>query len=102
MSFLMVYITHPDEETAKQISNELIRNKIVACANIFPMASAYWWKGEIMSENEWVSIVKTTKERWLQLEEKVSEIHPYEVPCIVYWEVSANQSYETWIQNEVG
>jgi len=27
----------------------------------------------------------------------VERIHPYEVPCIVKWEVEANVSYEKWI-----
>ena len=102
MRFALVYITHPGEETAREISNLLLEKRLIACANIFPITSAYWWQGAIQREGEWVSIVKTSLDKWDLLKEEVLRIHPYEVPCILKMEVEANEAYYQWIKAQVG
>jgi len=71
MSFIIVYITHSSEANAQKIANHLIEKKMVACANIFPIKSAYWWKGQIGNDDEWVSIVKTIPQIWETLQKKL-------------------------------
>ncbi len=97
MAFLLFYITHPDEKTARDISNHLVEQQLAACANIFPISSAYWWQGSVQQEDEWVSIVKTRIDLEQRLEEEVEKIHPYQVPCLMRVEVRANAAYERWI-----
>ncbi len=101
MAFIAVYITHESQSAAQKVVDDLLSKKIVACANLFPMSSAYWWQGSIAHEKEWVSIVKTIPENWAWLERTIERIHPYDVPCIMKMEVSANQAYENWIKEEV-
>lgn len=102
MSFIAVYITFPTQPAAKKIVRLLIEKKIVACANILaPMESVYWWKDEIQDDKEWIAIVKTTPDNWEKLKTTVEDIHPYDVPCIMRLDVSANDSYEAWIKKEV-
>ncbi len=101
MSFSIIYITHAGEKEAKTLSDLLLHKKVIACANLFPITSAYWWQGTIEHEGEWVSIVKTTNKKWKVVEQLVLEHHPYEVPCILRMEVSANDSYEKWISDSI-
>ncbi|MEL6655968.1 MAG: divalent-cation tolerance protein CutA [Bacteroidota bacterium] len=101
MSFLLFYITHPDRATAERISGELVTQKLVACANCFPIESAYWWEGAVAQEGEWVSLVKTTLAKENKVEEYVQKVHPYTTPCILRMEVRANAAYEQWIQDSV-
>gem|GEM_PF-5063711 len=56
MPFLTFYITHPDEATARRIAGELVQERWAACANIFPIHSAYWWNGAVQNDAEWVSV----------------------------------------------
>ncbi|MCC7464667.1 MAG: divalent-cation tolerance protein CutA [Saprospiraceae bacterium] len=98
MPFLLFYITHPDEATAQRISSQLVERRLAACANIFPMSSAYWWQGAVQQEGEWVSVLKTRLELESALEQAVKEWHPYEVPCILRFEVRANEAYEKWVE----
>jgi periplasmic divalent cation tolerance protein len=100
MPFSLIYITHPDRETARIISSRLIDERLVACANIFPMESAYWWEGAVRQEGEFVSIVKTRNDLVEKVQQVVEQSHPYEVPCILRFEVTANQAYEKWIQEQ--
>ena len=101
MSFILVYITHPSEKEALKVSNQLVEQKYVACSNVFPITSAYWWNGVVENEKEWVSIVKTVPENWEAVQSSVMEIHPYEVPCIMKFDVEANEAYEKWIRDSV-
>ncbi len=98
MSFIIIYITHSSEENAQKIADQLLQKKLVACANIFPIKSMYWWNGNIENENEYVSIVKTKPELWEILQKEIKTIHPYDVPCIMKIEAEANEEYEKWIR----
>jgi periplasmic divalent cation tolerance protein len=101
MPFLMFYITHADEKHAADLCHQLLENRLIACANLFPVRSAFWWNGALENEQEWVSVVKTTVALKEALEKEILRVHPYEVPCITCWEVSANKSYEDWIESSV-
>ena len=96
--FLLFYVTHPDEATARRISESLVSQRLAACANVFPIQSAYWWDGAVQQEGEWVSILKTRTALESTLEKAIQEIHPYEVPCILRFEARANEAYEKWIE----
>ena len=97
MPFLLFYITHPDEPTARRIADLAVQQRLAACANIFPIASTYWWAGSIQTEAEWVSILKTRPELEQALEDCIRAAHPYDVPCLLRFEVRANAAYEQWI-----
>ena len=98
MPFLVFYITYPDEATARSISENLVTQRLAACANVFPIQSAYWWEGAVQQEGEWVSILKTSVDLETALEKAILEIHPYETPCITRFEARANAAYEKWIE----
>ncbi|VVB59110.1 Divalent-cation tolerance protein CutA [uncultured archaeon] len=100
MGFIIVYITHKNLEEAKKIAGHLLGKRLIACANFFPIESAYRWKGKIESVHEVVSIVKTKSENWEKVKEEVARIHPYDVPCIMKIGVEANDKYEKWIEDE--
>lgn len=101
MSFALIYITHANEAEAMRVSQHLLTQKLVACANIFPITSAYWWQCAIQNEAEWVSIVKTPLEKYESVKMEVEKVHPYEVPCILKITVEANEAYEKWIRDSV-
>ncbi len=101
MAFSMLYVTHSAEAEARQLCDQLIERKLIACSNIFPMSSAFWWKGGVARESEWVSIVKTTNEAWTIVRQVIEALHPYEVPCIIRLEAVANEAYEDWIRESV-
>ncbi|MEQ1745526.1 MAG: divalent-cation tolerance protein CutA [Saprospiraceae bacterium] len=99
MAFLIFYVTHPDEATARRIGTQLVEERLAACANVFPVSSAYWWDGAVQQDNEWVSVLKTRTELEAALEAAILRIHPYDVPCILRFEACANTGYEQWIRD---
>jgi periplasmic divalent cation tolerance protein len=100
MAFLLVYITYPDLKTAQVIVKKLLKNKLIACANIFPIQSIYLSNSSIKNDNEFVSILKTSSKNWSKLQLNVKKLHPYRIPCIIKFNVNSNKSFESWINNE--
>lgn len=100
MTFILIYITHPNAKEAKRVCGELLEKRLIACANYFPIESSYWWKGKVEHGKEIVSIVKTRKENWTKVKKAVEALHPYETPCIMRLDVSSNKSYSDWIKRE--
>jgi len=97
---IVFYVTFPDMETAQEIGEKLIMNKVIACANYTSTHSVYMWEKNLVKEPEIVAHFKTSNKNRNITHEKILEMHPYEVPCILSWEVIANKDYEKWIENE--
>ncbi|HRI29183.1 MAG TPA: divalent-cation tolerance protein CutA [Chitinophagales bacterium] len=100
MPIIAVYITHANTEQAQKLVQALLQKRLIACANIFPIQSAYFWQGEQVNDSEVVSLVKTRTEYWQPLMEAVKQLHPYQTPCILRFDVNANPDYEQWIYTE--
>ena len=73
---ITVYVTYPNLKEAKKITNHLLKKKLVACANFWPIKSMYWWKGKIENDNEVVAILKTRKENWNKVKTEIKKMHP--------------------------
>ena len=97
---LVVFSTFPDEATARSICAALVEEGFVACANILPqVTSIYRWQGELKEEGETLAILKLPAEGFTALEEKLTALHPYEVPEIVAMPVAAvNAGYLAWVR----
>ena len=100
--FCVVYTTAPDYQVAKDISQKLVEQKLVACANIFAqMTSVYAWEGKIEATKEVSIVLKTQQALVAKLEAKVKELHPYATPCLVVLPiVGGSDEYLSWIRSE--
>lgn len=80
----VVLITAPDLETARTLARALVSSGTIACANLVPgVESIYRWRGAVEEAREVLLVAKTTAARLAELEARVSELHPYEVPELV-------------------
>lgn len=84
MDFSVVYVTAKDEEEARKIANHLLEKRLIACANMFPIKSLYWWKDAIESGNEVALIMKTHNRHKESIISEVKALHSYEMPCIEF------------------
>jgi periplasmic divalent cation tolerance protein len=97
---LLAYTTHATLADAQNCIAHLLQLRLVACANIMPIQSSYWWQGDIVNENEIVVLFKTRPDLKAALTNEITQIHPYQVPCIMTWEVEANEAYQKWIEEQ--
>ena len=97
----LVYITCKDRKEAEKISMHLLKKRIIACANIFPIKSMYWWNNKIAKHNENVIIAKTSNKNFKKVENEIKKMHSYEIPCIIKIDAAANSDYEAWAKKEL-
>ncbi len=100
MKSIAIYTTFPSNSEAKKIVNFLLKNKLIACANFFPVTSSYWWRGKIINDREVVAILKTTSKNWPGIKAEIKKMHSYEMPCIEKIKIEANEDCERWIKGE--
>jgi len=100
--FIFVYITAKDFEEARKIARHLLEKKLIACANIFPIRSMFWWEGKIEECVEFAIICKTKAEKFKELREEVKKIHSYSVPCICSFVIEEGlREFLEWIEEAV-
>jgi periplasmic divalent cation tolerance protein len=101
---LLALSTFPDQETAREISNELVTKKLAACANILPgVESIYRWKEKIETGNETLVLFKLSEDRQSAFQEKLGSLHPYEVPEIIFIPISSGlPEYLRWVTENCG
>jgi periplasmic divalent cation tolerance protein len=100
---LLVFVTTPDQETAKLIGTALVEKKIAACANIIPgLRSIYRWEGEVHDETEVMMVIKSRETLFdPDLIKCVKELHPYQVPEIIAVPIKMGEkAYLDWILQE--
>ena len=98
MKPVMIISTYPNKKSISKISNDLIKNKIIACVNISKIDSIYSWNGKIQNSPEYIAIFKTVTKNKTKLKKVIAETHPYDVPEIAEIDVtSINKSYLNWL-----
>jgi periplasmic divalent cation tolerance protein len=76
--------------------------RLAACAQIIgPIKSIYRWKGTVEEAEEWCCILKSTKDRYKEVEENIRRLHPYELPEIIAVTIDdALPKYAQWVIDE--
>jgi periplasmic divalent cation tolerance protein len=95
----LVFTTFANPEDAARAVHTLVEEKVAACGTILPGArSIYRWKDAIEDTGESLVLLKTSVERFPDLERRLRAIHPYETPEIVALDPTAVSSdYADWV-----
>lgn len=103
MNYIVVLCMIDTYEAAKSIARTLVESKLAACVNIVPqITSIYSWKGEIVEDNEFLLIIKSKLEAYGKLESEIKELHSYEVPEIIAFDINKGlPEYLRWIEENV-
>ena len=100
--FSLVYITAGDMEEARKIGKKLVEERLVACVNLFPITSIFRWQGSIDEANEVAIVAKTKAGKVKDIENRVKELHSYDVPCVVSFKMDeGSKDYLDWIGESV-
>lgn len=101
---LLALSTFPGTEIARQISDQLVSERLAACANILPsVESIYRWKGNIENGNETLVFFKVSEGRQSAFQDKLRSLHPYDVPEIIFVPVTAGlPDYIRWVTENCG
>jgi len=95
----LVLTTFANAEDAAKAVRTLVEAHVAACGTILPGArSIYRWKDAVEDSGESVVLLKTSAERFPELEERLRSIHPYETPEIIALDPAAvSNDYADWV-----
>jgi len=99
--YILVLTTFPDAESARQIGTKLVELQVAACVNLLPPSqSIYRWKGVTENKTEVPVFIKTTSNNYSEVETRIREAHPSEVPEIIAIPIDRGSSdYLAWISD---
>lgn len=95
--------TLSNREQAGQLAEALVAERLAACVNVLgPVASIYRWEGRVARDEEVLLLIKTTEAGVAPLKTRVLELHPYDTPEFLAFEVGAGSSgYLDWVVGSV-
>ncbi len=103
-SALVVLTTLANIEDARSLVTRLVNDRLVACGTILANArSVYMWQGKLEETEETFVVLKTTTDRWADLEAAVHGLHPYDVPEVLALPVVKGlPEYLGWLADQTG
>lgn len=100
-SYVEIQVTCASTEEADTIATALVERRLAACVQRMPIRSTYRWDGALHHDDEVLLLVKTTRERYADVESAVLALHSYEVAAITCVEIVAGSpAYLAWIDAE--
>ncbi|MEV4879836.1 divalent-cation tolerance protein CutA [Streptomyces cyaneofuscatus] len=100
---LQVSTATATRDEAVALAGGAVQQRLAAGAQIVgPVVSVYWHLGEYGTGEEWQLLLKTTKERYAELEAYLLERHPWDNPelCAVPIVEGADRCLD-WVRSSV-
>jgi periplasmic divalent cation tolerance protein len=100
VAVIAVLTNLPDSDSAFNLAREVVRARLAACANVLaPATSFYRWEGKDEQAIEFPVLIKSTAERYMELQEAIRKLHPYSLPEIVAWPIELGlPEYLGWVE----
>lgn len=85
-------------DQAKDLGKKIIKARVAACVNVWPIESVYFSDGECKEDHEAVLLVKTLEPKVAEIEEFLEKNHSYKVPIVAVVNVHRlNRGYKDWM-----
>jgi periplasmic divalent cation tolerance protein len=100
---VIVLSTLPNADKAAEVGRVLVEERLCACVNIVPaVRSIYRWQGAVQDDSEALAIIKTTRDRYEQVAQRIVQLHPYELPEVIALPLAAGHApYLAWVGDSV-
>ncbi len=100
-AYIIVLVTTASKQEAENITQRLLKEQLIACANITgPVSSLFRWSGKLEKAEEYLVFMKSRKDLFEKLAETVKALHSYEVPEIIALPiVEGSEAYLGWLDN---
>ena len=100
---VVVLSTCAAEEEAQKLARLLVELRVAACVSLVPRVRSYYrWKGAIESAEEFLLVIKSSRERLPELLSVLEKEHSYEVPEVLALPVvEGSVNYLNWIETNL-
>jgi periplasmic divalent cation tolerance protein len=98
--YIMVLVTTANKGEAEKIAQALLKERLIACANIInPVTSFFFWSGKIDEGEECLMVMKSRRDLFAELAERLKGLHSYEVPEVLAIPiVEGSAAYLGWMR----
>lgn len=98
--FVQVFVTFPDRESAEKVARLLVEESLAGCVQLVgPIQSVYRWEGNVETATEWLCLIKTSQSCYPRLEQRIKQLHPYQVPEIIALSLcQGSAEYFDWLK----
>jgi periplasmic divalent cation tolerance protein len=95
----LVVVSVPDADVGRLLSRALVEEGLVACGTVIPGGtSVYRWQGAVEEAEEAILLLKASSQVMDQLLERISALHPYDVPEVLAFPVAqGHPPYLAWV-----
>jgi periplasmic divalent cation tolerance protein len=101
-SVSIVLTTIGADADAASLARTLIDERLAACVNIMPpMTSVYRWQGKVEQDREQQMVIKTASDRVAALQDRLRQLHPYELPEFLILTATGSEAYLAWVGESV-
>ena len=99
MPAVVIHCTCPDDASAAAIASALVDERLAACVQRLPgLQSTYRWNGRVEQADEVLLLIKTAADRIHAVFERVSRLHPHDVPELLALDVrDGTPAYLDWV-----
>ena len=94
---MKIALTNLPREHGERIARMLVEEHVVACVNLYPIHSVYFWKNEVHLDEETTLMMKVAVEGVAHLKKRLCELHPYELPEFVVLEIDCEASLREYV-----
>ena len=100
-AYIIVLVTTASKQEAQKITQHLLSERLIACANIVgPVSSHFHWSGKLEKAEEYLILMKSRRDLFRALSESVKAVHSYEVPEIIALPVvDGSKAYLDWLDS---
>ena len=101
--FIVVFVTVGSPEEGERLARALVVERLAACVNrVGAVQSIYRWQGQVEQSGEELLIIKTKRDLFARLKERVQQLHSYSVPEIIALPiVEGSEKYLRWLEEEM-
>ncbi|GAA4619870.1 hypothetical protein GCM10023196_001630 [Actinoallomurus vinaceus] len=95
---VQVSTTADNRETAIELLNSAVKARLAASGQVFgPATTAFWHLGEFGTGEEWQVVLKTTEDRYPELEAHLIDAHPWDNPEVSFTPLGGSAAYLEWV-----
>ena len=100
-TYIIVTVTTTNKQEAENIAQHLLKEHLIACANIIgPVSSIFHWTGKIEKAEEYLIVMKSREDLFEKLAETVKALHSYKMPEILALPiVDGSRAYLDWLNS---
>ena len=101
--YKIITTTINSQEAIDSIKNTLLLKKKSPCIQVIKsLQSSYKWKGDVVTEDEMMLIIKTNKTNCSSVITEIKKHHTYDTPEIISYDFDIlSDKYKEWFEHNI-